>query len=58
LYGYETCSFTLREDNSSRVFETRLLKTVFEPKREEVWDTGGGCIIRSFIIYTLDQILG
>jgi len=40
LYGCETWSLTLREERSLRVFENRVLRTVFGPKRDEV--TGEG----------------
>jgi hypothetical protein len=36
LYGCETWSFTLREENRLRVFENRVLRRIFGPKREEV----------------------
>jgi hypothetical protein len=36
LYGYETCSPTLREEHRLRVFENRMLRRIFEPKRDEV----------------------
>jgi hypothetical protein len=36
LYGCETWSLTLREDHRLRVFENRVLKRIFEPKRDEV----------------------
>jgi hypothetical protein len=36
LYGCETWSLTLREEHRLRVFESRVLKRVFEPKREEL----------------------
>jgi len=39
LYGCETWSFYLREGHKLRVFENRVLRKVFGPKREEV--TGG-----------------
>jgi hypothetical protein len=35
LYGSETWSVT-REEHRSRVFENRILRTVFGPKRDEV----------------------
>jgi hypothetical protein len=35
LYGCETWSLTLREENRPRVFETRELRRIFGPKREE-----------------------
>jgi hypothetical protein len=36
LYGCETWSLTLREERRLEVFENRVLKRIFEPKRDEV----------------------
>jgi len=36
LYGCETWSLTLREARRLRVFEKRVLRKVFGPKRDEV----------------------
>ena len=36
LYGCETWSLTLREGRRLRVFENRVLRRVFGPKRDEV----------------------
>ena len=36
LYGCETWSLTLREERKLRVFENRVLRRVFGPKRDEV----------------------
>jgi hypothetical protein len=36
FYGCETCSLTLREEHKLRVFENRVLRGIFELKREEV----------------------
>ena len=36
LYGFETWSLILREERRLRVFENRLLRRVFVPKRDEV----------------------
>jgi hypothetical protein len=36
LYGCETWSLTLREENKLRVFENRVLRRIFGPKRDEV----------------------
>jgi hypothetical protein len=36
LYGSETWSLTLREDHRLRVFENRVLRGIFGPKRDEV----------------------
>jgi hypothetical protein len=36
LYGCETWSLTLREEQRLRVFENRVLRRIFGPKRDEV----------------------
>ena len=36
LYGCETWSLTLREERRLRVFENRVLRRAFGPKRDEV----------------------
>jgi len=36
LYGFETWSLTLREERKLRVFENRVLRKIFGPKRDEV----------------------
>ena len=36
LYGCETWSLTLREERKLRVFENRVLRRIFGPKRDEV----------------------
>jgi hypothetical protein len=36
LYGCETWSLTLREERRLRVFENRVLRKLFGPKRDEV----------------------
>jgi hypothetical protein len=36
LYGCETWSLTLRKERRLRVFQNRVLRGIFEPKREEV----------------------
>jgi hypothetical protein len=48
LYGCETWLLTLGKECRLRLFENMVLRTVFEPKREEV---AGGW--RSFITCTL-----
>ena len=35
LYGCETWSLTLREECRLRVFESRILRRIFRPKRDE-----------------------
>jgi hypothetical protein len=39
LYGCETWSLTLREERRRRVFENRVLRRIFGPKRDE--EAGG-----------------
>jgi hypothetical protein len=36
LYGCETWSLTLREEDRLRVLENRVLRRIFGPKRDEV----------------------
>jgi hypothetical protein len=36
LYGCETWPLTLREKHRLRVFENRVLRRIFGPKRDEV----------------------
>ena len=36
LYGCETWSLTLKEERRLRMFENRVLRRIFGPKRDEV----------------------
>jgi hypothetical protein len=56
LYGCETCSLTLREKHRLRVFENRVLRRIFGPKRDEVTGEGENCITRSFVMFTLCEV--
>jgi hypothetical protein len=38
VFGCETWSLTLREEHRQRVFENRVLRRIFGPKRDEVTD--------------------
>jgi hypothetical protein len=38
LYGCKTLSLTLREEHRLRVFENRVLRRIFGPKRDEMTD--------------------
>jgi hypothetical protein len=40
LYGCETWSLTLREEHRLRVFENRVLRRIFGPKRDDVTQWG------------------
>ena len=57
LYGCETWSLTLREERRLRVFENRVLRRVFGPKRDEVTGNGENYIMRSLVICTPYRIL-
>jgi hypothetical protein len=54
-YGCETWSLTLREEHRLRVFENRVLRRIFGPRRDEMTGDGGNCIMRSFITFTPRQ---
>jgi hypothetical protein len=47
----------LREKRRLRVFENRVLRRVFEPKRDEVTGNGENYIMRSLVICTPYPIL-
>jgi hypothetical protein len=47
LYGCETWSLILKEERRLRVFENRVLRRIFGPKREEVTGNGENYIMRS-----------
>jgi hypothetical protein len=48
---------TLREEHRLRVFENRVLRRIFGPKRDEVMENGESCTVESLIICTHHQIL-
>jgi hypothetical protein len=47
----------LREESRLRVFENRVLRRVFGPKRDEVTGNGENYIMRSLMICTAYPIL-
>jgi hypothetical protein len=55
LYGCGTWSLILKEEYRMRVFENRVLRRIFGPKREEV--AGEVSIMRSLICCRLHHIL-
>ena len=57
LYGSETLSLTLREERRLRVFDNRVLRRVFGPKRDEVTGNGENYIMRSLVFCTPYTIL-
>jgi len=38
LYGFETWSLTVREERRLKVFEIRVLRRIFGPKKDEVME--------------------
>jgi hypothetical protein len=58
LYGCETWSLTLREEHRLRIFENRVLRRIFGPKREEdgSWRKLHSDELRS--LYSLPNLLG
>ena len=52
MYGCETWSLTLGEERRLRVFENRVLRRVFVPKKDEVTGNGENYIMRSLGICT------
>jgi hypothetical protein len=57
LYGCEARSLTLREERRLKVFENRVLRRVFGPKRDVVTGNGENYIMRSLMICTPYPIL-
>jgi hypothetical protein len=57
LYECETWSLTLREERRLRVFENRVLRRVFEVKRDEVTGNGENYIMKNLVICTPYRIL-
>jgi hypothetical protein len=47
---------TLRDKHRLRAFENRVLRRIFEPKRDEMTAGCRNCIMRSFIACTLRQV--
>jgi hypothetical protein len=56
LYGCETWSLTLREEHRLRVFENRMLRRIFGPKRDEVTGEWRKVQKESLVICTLRQV--
>jgi hypothetical protein len=56
LCGCEAWSLTLREEHRLRVFENRVLRKIFGPKRRKT-DRGENCIMMNFIACILHRIL-
>jgi hypothetical protein len=57
LYGCEIWSLTLREEHRLGVFENRVLRRIFGPKRDEVTGEWRKLLMKSFMICTRHQVL-
>ena len=57
LYGRETWSLTMREERGLRVFENRVLRRVFGPKKDEITGEWRKLHNESLMICTPHQIL-
>jgi hypothetical protein len=55
--GWETWSRTLVEERKLLVFENRVLRRIFGPKRDTVTGSGENYILRSLMICVPHQIL-
>jgi len=53
LYGCESWSLTLREERRLRLFENRVLRRIFGPRRDEVTGEWKNYIMRSLMIFVL-----
>jgi len=56
-YGCDTWSLTSREERRLRVFENRMLREMFGPKRDKVTGNGENYTMRSLMICTPYPIL-
>jgi hypothetical protein len=57
LYGCYTLLLTMREERRLRVFENRVLRRIYGPKRDEVTRGGQNNFMRSSLSCTAHQIL-
>ena len=57
LYGCENWSLTLRDERRLRLFENRVLRRVFGPKRDELTGNGENYIMGSLMICIPSPIL-
>jgi hypothetical protein len=53
---YSEGTLALREEHRMRVFENRVLRRIFEPKRDEVTGDWRKLLMRSFVICILRQV--
>jgi hypothetical protein len=55
-YGCETWALILRDVDTLRIFENRVLKRIFETKRDKVIGGWENYIMKSFVTYTLRHV--
>jgi hypothetical protein len=56
LYGCETWSLTLKEERRHLLFENKVLRRIFGPKRNEAKESGEDYVTKSLMICTPHQI--
>jgi hypothetical protein len=56
LYGCETWTLTLRKESRLMLFENRVPRRIFGPRRDAVQGSGENYILRSLMICTAHQI--
>ena len=56
-YGCKTWSLTFRDERRLKMFENRVLRRIFGPKRDELAGNGENYIIRSLMICIPHPIL-
>jgi len=57
LHGCKAWLLTLRKEHKLRVFENRVLRRIFGPKRDDVTGSGDNYIMRNSVICTPYPIL-
>jgi len=57
VYGCDSWSLKLTDERRLRVFENRVLRRIFGPKRDEIQGSGEDYIMKSLIICPLHRIL-
>jgi hypothetical protein len=57
LYGYGTCSVTLKEEYRMKVFEDRVLRDYLDLRGKKWCEVGENCIMRSCVVCTHQPVL-
>jgi hypothetical protein len=57
LYKCETWSLTLRKEHMLRVLESRVLRKIYGPKRDEITGNGENYTMWSSVIFTAHHTL-